>query len=245
MLILQDVLHMPMSQYNLLLLGKWDKSCGNFSVDHGHLSLVKQDGKVITQGKRIKSNLYKMRLHLKRESACVISKRWDNTDGHIACSAEAPQSWETWHCRFGHISYQGLQELQCRNLVEGLKVNLRSDKPDCHMCIEAKQSVKPYPSHSAHTTQHMGKLTHLDVWGKFLVQSIDKNQYFIGLIDNHTRYITVEGLSLKCDAVHKVKDYISSLKAHGKIPHAIHCDEGSEFLSRDLTNWLKQEGVTL
>jgi hypothetical protein len=41
MLILQDVLHMPMSQYNLLSLGKWDKSCGNFSVDHSRLSLVK------------------------------------------------------------------------------------------------------------------------------------------------------------------------------------------------------------
>jgi hypothetical protein len=40
-LILQDVLHMPMSQYNLLSLRKWDKSCGNFSVDCSHLSLVK------------------------------------------------------------------------------------------------------------------------------------------------------------------------------------------------------------
>jgi hypothetical protein len=41
MLILKDMLHMPMSQYNLLSLEKWDKSCGNFSVDHSHLSLVK------------------------------------------------------------------------------------------------------------------------------------------------------------------------------------------------------------
>jgi hypothetical protein len=130
-------------------------------------------------------------------------------------------------------------------LVEGLKVNSRSDKPDCCACIEAKQSVKPYPSHSAHTTQHVGELMHLDVWGKFLVQSIDKNQYFIGLIDNHTRYITIEGLSLKHDAACKVKDYILSLKAHGKILHAIRCDKGSEFLSGDLTDWLKQEGITL
>jgi hypothetical protein len=74
MLILQDVLHMPTSQYNLLSLGKWDKSCSNFSVDHSCLSLVKQDGKVIAQGKRIKSNLYKMRLHLKRKSVHIISK---------------------------------------------------------------------------------------------------------------------------------------------------------------------------
>jgi hypothetical protein len=113
------------------------------------------------------------------------------------------------------------------------------------MCIEARQSVKPYPSHSAHTTQHVGELMHLNVWGKFPVQSIDKNQYFIRLIDNHTRYVTIEGLSLKCDATCKVKDYILSLKAHGKISCMICCDEGSEFLSRDLTDWLKQEGITL
>jgi hypothetical protein len=91
----------------------------------------------------------------------------------------------------------------------------------------------------------VGKLTHLNVWGKFPVQSIDKNQYFIRLIDDHTRYVTIEGLSLKRDAMCKVKDYILSLKAHRKIPCAIRCDEGGEFLSGDLTNWLKQEGVTL
>jgi hypothetical protein len=86
---------------------------------------------------------------------------------------------------------------------------------------------------------------HLNVWGKFLVQSINKNQYFIRLIDDHTRYVTVEGLSLKCDTTCKVKDYISSLKAHRKIPHTICCDEGGEFLSGDLTDWLKQKGITL
>jgi hypothetical protein len=91
----------------------------------------------------------------------------------------------------------------------------------------------------------MGKLMHLNVWGKFPVQSIDKNQYFIGLIDDHTRYITVEGLSLKCNATCMVKDYILSLKAHRKISCMIHCDKGGKFLSRDLTDWLKQEGVTL
>jgi hypothetical protein len=74
MLILQDMLHMPTSQYNLLSLRKWNKSCGNFSVNCGCLSLVKWDGKVIAQGQRIKLNLYKMRLHLKYESMYVISK---------------------------------------------------------------------------------------------------------------------------------------------------------------------------
>jgi hypothetical protein len=46
-LILQNVLHVPMSQYSLLSLGKWDKSCGNFTVDRGCLSLARRDGKVV------------------------------------------------------------------------------------------------------------------------------------------------------------------------------------------------------
>jgi GAG-pre-integrase domain len=119
-LILQDVLHVPTSQYNLLSLGKWDKSCGNFSVNCGCLSLAKRDGKVIALGQRLRSNLYKMCLHVQHKYTCDS----DSPHRNIACSADVPQSWEMWHKRFGHISYQGLQELQCRDLVKGLKINV-------------------------------------------------------------------------------------------------------------------------
>jgi hypothetical protein len=77
------------------------------------------------------------------------------------------------------------------------------------------------------------------------VESIEKMHYFLGLIDKHTRYVTIEGLSQKQDITHKVKDYIMSLKTHGKNLHAIHCDEGSKFLTGNLINWLKQEGIEL
>jgi GAG-pre-integrase domain len=235
------VLHVPTSQYNLLSLSKWDKSCSNFSVNCGCLSLAKHDGKVIALGQRLRSNLYKMRLHVQHK----YTHDSDSPHRNIACSANVPQSWETWHKCFGHISYQGLQELQCRDLVKGLKINVGSAKPDCCACIEAKQSQKSYPHHSAHSTQHAGELMHLDMWGKFPIESIEKMHYFLGLINDHTQYVTIEGLFQKRDATRKVKDYITSLKTHGRNPRAICCDEGSEFLTGDLIDWLKQEGIEL
>jgi hypothetical protein len=87
-LILQDMLHVPSSQYSLLSLGKWDKSCGNFLVDCRCLSLAKCDGKVVAQGQRLQSNLYKMCLHIQHKYTHDLNSAHRN----IACSADASQS---------------------------------------------------------------------------------------------------------------------------------------------------------
>ena len=54
---------------------------------------------------------------------------------------EPAQSWETWHRRFGHISYNGLQKLYD---VNRFNVDTRTPKPDCIACTEAKQHVEPF-----------------------------------------------------------------------------------------------------
>jgi Integrase core domain len=113
------------------------------------------------------------------------------------------------------------------------------------VCTEVKHAEQPFPKHSTHTTKNPGELTHLDVWGKFPIQSIDKNYYFLALIDNTTHYVTVEGLTEKKDATQKIKNYIMSLKASRMTLQAIHCDEGGKFLSDNLIDWLKQEGMLI
>jgi hypothetical protein len=85
MLILQDVLHVPSSQYSLLSLSKWD---GNFLVDRRCLTLAKRNGKVVAQGQRLRSNLYKMCLHVQHKYTCNL----DPAHRNIACSADASQS---------------------------------------------------------------------------------------------------------------------------------------------------------
>ena len=54
-------------------------------------------------------------------------------------ATEPTQSWETWHKRYGHVGYSGLQKLLDLNLVDGFMVDNRTPKPDCIACTEAKQ----------------------------------------------------------------------------------------------------------
>ena len=49
-----------------------------------------------------------------------------------------PPTWETWHRRFGHISYDGLKYLYDAKLVEDFDVDQSSPKSDCQACTEAK-----------------------------------------------------------------------------------------------------------
>jgi GAG-pre-integrase domain len=57
-------------------------------------------------------------------------------------STEETQNWETWHRRYGHIGYSGLQKLIDLKMVDGFTVDNNSLKPDCDICVQAKQSIE-------------------------------------------------------------------------------------------------------
>src|ERR1700724_1051277 len=84
---------------------------------------------------------------------------------HTSYIAQAtPKSWETWHRRFGHISYSGLQELLTQKLVNGFDIDETSSQPDCQACTEAKQSIPSFPKKAEHRAEKLEELTHIDVW---------------------------------------------------------------------------------
>jgi hypothetical protein len=78
-------------------------------------------------------------------------------------------SWETWHCRYGHVGYTGLQKLYDQNLVDGLEVDMWTPKPDCVACVKGK--LTPFDK-SATCTRKVGQLTHIDLWGKYNTTSL-------------------------------------------------------------------------
>jgi hypothetical protein len=80
--------------------------------------------------------------------------------------------------------------------VDGFHVDENSPTPDCIACTEAKQHVKPFPKVANRTTMP-GELTHIDLWGKYAIRSINNNQYYLLMIDDAKRYITVEFIKEK------------------------------------------------
>ena len=238
---LENVLYIPTNRHNLLALGRWDKSSGRIDVHHGKLSLISASGQVVAQGERMDTNLYHMDIKvLKPGKSCATS-----TTSFAYTSSESPQSWETWHRRFGHIGYDGIQHLLDRGLVDGLQIDVTSPKPDCQACTESKQFVKPFPRKAKHRSDKNGQLTHIDLSGKFPVTSIDGSQYFINFVDDKSRMVTVEGLKHKHEATQKVKNYITYLQTHGMTPQTVRFDEGGEFISKELSSWFQQRGMTV
>ena len=117
------------------MLGQWDRAGGRYASTDGKLYLTMKSGKIVAKGKQVPNNLYKMNVAIK-----LIPQKSEV----MYASTENLQSWETWHRRFGHVSYTGLQKLLEENLVDGFNIDVHMLKPDCVVCTEAKLAVEPY-----------------------------------------------------------------------------------------------------
>jgi len=127
-------------------------------------------------------------------------------------------------------------------MVEGLNMNLLSPKPDCIACIEAKIHEAPYgPTTKKYTKPR--ELTHMDLWGKYDVMSIHGHSYYLLMVDDASRYITVKFLKAKSDATAKIKDYLAYLAVRDKTPCALRMDRGTEFVNEELRTWCHSQGI--
>ena len=117
--------------------------------------------------------------------------------------------------------------------------------PDCISCTQAKQSRKPFDPKSDMRCTNKGELTHIDLWGKYDVTSINGHQYYLLLVDDATRYITVYFLKGKHEAPQHVKNYLTYLHIRGISTHAIRVDHGTEFVNKDLEEWCQTKGMEI
>ena len=129
-------------------------------------------------------------------------------------------------------------------MVEGLEIDMNTPKPDCVACTEAKQNVEPFPKENNRKTQ-TGDLTHIDLWGKYSIKSINGNHYYVVMVDDAQRYISVEFLKEKNQASQAVVNYLTYLKVRGRMPKAIQIDRGREFVNEKLERWCKEQGIEL
>ena len=237
---LKNVLYIPTTKKNLISLGRWDKAGGCYTGGGGKLTLITKSGKPVAQGTQIENNLYKMEVTI-----CKPDKNFLNEVTPQSFVVNEPsQNWETWHKRYGHIGYSGLQHLLDQNLVEGFNVNVNSPKPDCIACTEAKQTVEPFDQHTEKETEN-GDLTHIDLWGKYDTASIHGNHYYLLMVDDSSWYITTEFLKKKSEAADKVKNYLAHLTSHNRKPKAIRIDRGKEFLNERLSAWCQEKGIDI
>ena len=124
-------------------------------------------------------------------------------------------------------------------------VDQKSPTLDCPSCTEAKLHIKPFNQKAESKCKHKGKLTHIDLWGKYDISSISGHQYYLLLVDNAMRYVTMYFLKGKHKALQQVKNYLAHLQVRGMSTHAICIDCGTEFINKDLQLWCHAKGMEI
>jgi Integrase core domain len=124
------------------------------------------------------------------------------------------------------------------------EINKSSLKPECIACIEAKQSEKPFRQTTNRQTKP-GKMTHMDLWGKYKIASINRSYYYLLMVDNTSQHTTLSFLKLKDQAVQQVKGSLAYLTTRNRAPQAIRINYRTEFTNTDLKSWCAYKGINI
>ena len=136
-----------------------------------------------------------------------------------------------WHAWFRHLSFDALGRLE--KMVRGLP-HIEHGGELCNSCLVGKQRRLSFPKTAKFHMAKTLELVHGDLCGPITSATPGGRKYFILLVDDYNRYMWLQLLTSKTEAVEAVK----KLKVHveaksGKKLHVLRTDRGGEFTSME------------
>ncbi|CAI7838782.1 unnamed protein product [Closterium sp. NIES-53] len=152
-----------------------------------------------------------------------------------------------FHNRLGHINFRALSDLATKQLLHGLPASLPQPPslsgPPCLDCALSKLREQPHPPTESTSTTPLDRV-HMDLWGPAPVRSRGGHFYFLVIVDDYSRYVSVHLLSAKSEAPPIIMEW--ARQAHSQFKTKIkilHSDGGGEFRSNTLKAFCSIEGI--
>ncbi|CAI7871859.1 unnamed protein product [Closterium sp. NIES-53] len=159
-------------------------------------------------------------------------------------SATGECDWPTLHHQMGHVALPILQQLVKNEMVAGIRVKGEPDEVlGCPTCMQAKFTRYPFSSSEAMAKAPLDEVV-VDVVGPLKLGAAGA-EYFLTIVDVYTRMTWVYVLSKKSDVAETVKtDWLPMVeRQQDRLVKAIRTDRGGEFLSKEFSLWLKNNGI--
>ena len=148
-----------------------------------------------------------------------------------------------WHCRLGHVNINKLNMIIHNGLVKNMNLNNTGTLLPCEPCLLGKMTRKSF-SASQPRSQRILELIHTDISGPITPVALGEFAYFITFIDDFTRFVTVYLMRKKSEAFFFFTKYHNeSTTRHGCKIARLMSDEGSEYKSQSMLNFLLKEGI--
>ncbi|KAL0445770.1 UNVERIFIED_CONTAM: Retrovirus-related Pol polyprotein from transposon TNT 1-94 [Sesamum latifolium] len=165
---------------------------------------------------------------LQQSNLIIIAQHKYKVDDH--------ENAQIWHARLGHISKDRI-----RKLVDSknLEIDDLDHLPTCESCLKGKMTKKPFVGQNA-IAYGLLDLVHTGVYGPLSTPARGGFSYFITFTDDHSRY----GYVYKSEAFGRFKEYRLEVENQtGRKIKVLRSDRGGEYLSGELIDYLKENGI--
>jgi transposase InsO family protein len=149
-------------------------------------------------------------------------------------------TYQYWHGALGHPSVTSLRPnlYQDGNLIPTVPKDF-----ECHTCRISKSKHR-VPRPIGFRAKERFDLVHSDICGPFPHPDLDGNRYFLTVIDDQTRFSKVYFLKEKSQAAQTLIGFIRYVQTQfGKTIKALKTDQGGEYISNTLTDFLTENGI--
>ena len=232
---LHDVLYVPELTYNLLSVSKAVEKGASFIFEESECIIKDANQRIITVATKVGSLYLVTYFKPKNHVYSVTGKLQEK----VHCSKE-----DLWHRRYGHLGVKGLQMLARDNMVEDFDYRDSKEISFCEPCLKGKHQRSKFLPYSERRSSEPLELVHSDVCGKLASKSLSGAEYFVTFIDDKTRYTWVYVIKRKSDVFSRFCEWkIEVEKSFGRSVKALRTDNGGEFTSTELKNYLKEEGI--
>ncbi|GFX80986.1 retrovirus-related Pol polyprotein from transposon TNT 1-94 [Trichonephila clavipes] len=151
-------------------------------------------------------------------------------------------SIEIWHQRFWHVNNDYLVKTSKNDSVKGLPRLTDNGKTHCIPCKLAKSKRVSFKKTGAVRSKRPLELLHMDLCGSMPTESQGGNKYFLSIIDDYSRKVTVFPIRNISDVFHTfIRFQKRAERFLSKKVIAVRTDGGLEFCNMD--NFLTELGI--
>jgi hypothetical protein len=184
--IFNEVLYIPKLSANIISVGRLDEDGYQVVIGNDELVIREPGGRLLAWVKRTVSQLYLLSVTLSAMATrCLVTR------------GEA-EAWR-WHEHLGHLNFSALKNMAREEFVQGLLCITAVEHP-CEACMAGKQKRTSFPTQAQYQTDTVLELVHGDLCGKNSHPTLAGNNYFLLMVDDKSRYMSVVLLPSKDQA---------------------------------------------
>lgn len=229
--VISNVYYIPELKNNLLSIGQLQDKGLSILIQHGKCMIYHPTKGLIMETIMSGNKMF-----------CLVASMMPNES---TCFQNVSENESyLWHCRFGHLSYQGLRTLFYKKMVNGLP-SIQIPKKLCTECLIGKQHRDSMSKKSLWRASNKLQLVHADICGPIKPESNSNKRYFLSFIDDFTRKTWIYFLHEKSEAFAMFKNFKAYVeKESGAYITSLRTDRGGEFNSNEFEEFCKVQGIS-